>query len=232
MFFRSIFILLLFSLTLFAQYGRIEYSPHSDTIPLSNISTGGIDSVFSYVYSHGWLVDFEDCNICKSRAHIISRMIEKQYPEINIAKVWLIADCKRNSQKNKYRYKPNVYLHYPGKCVNWAYHVAPVIITALDTFVIDPATQIKPVSLKVWAENIIPGNGKAFVIIKDDRFYIYPQTENDLFEDDLAKWNEKSLKLTDDKYLRSIDETLQAKHGFYEPWKFNYYMSELIKLLE
>lgn len=229
---KTITIIILFCTSIFTQYERIEYSLHSDTIPQNIITHAKIDTIFTFINSHSWLVDFDDCNICKSRAHIVSRVIEKQFPDIVIAKVWLIADCKRSSQKDIYRYKPNVYLSHPGKCTNWSYHVAPIIITDADTFVIDPATQTIAVKLNEWAGDIIPADGKGFMIIKDERFYIYPQTENDLFLDDLQAWNKNDRALTDDKYLRSIDETFRAKHGFYEPWKLKYYVSKLMELLE
>lgn len=69
------------------------------------------------------------------------------------------------------------------------------------------------------------------MIIKDKRYYIYPQ-EDDKFLDSLQNWNINNNNATDDKYLRSVDETLQAKHRLYEPWKLNYYVLELMKLLE
>jgi hypothetical protein len=225
-------LIILLCSSIFAQHGKIEYSIHSDTISQSSITNNKIDSIFTFIYSHSWLLDFEGCNICKSRAHIISRIIEKNFPEITISKAWLIADSKRISQKEAYRYKPVVYLSFPGKCSNWSYHVAPIIITDKDTFVIDPATQTKAVKLNKWAGDVIPKNSKGFLLIKDDRFYIYPETGNDFFSDDLNTWNMEDRSLTDDKYLRSIDETLQAKHGFYEPWKFNYYVSKLMELVE
>ncbi len=216
----------------FSQYERIEYSTHSDTIAASDIIPADIDSVYNYISSLSSLIDFDDCNICKSRVHIISRIVEKKFPNIVIAKAWLIADCKRNSQKEIYKYKPHVYLRSGNECSKWAYHVAPVIITSLDTFIIDPSTQSGAVTLRKWAGNIIPTRGKGFIIIKDKRYYIYPQKFADLFEDKLPAWNENNPALTDDKYLRSIDETLQAKHGFYDPWKFNYYISQLMQMLE
>lgn len=235
---NSIYLFIIFFLitflpgTLFAQHRQIEYSVHSDTIPQSNISLAKIDSIYTFIYSHNWLIDFDDCNICKSRAHIISRLIEKNFPEITVSKAWLIADSKRSTQKEIYRYKPAVYLSFPGKCSNWSYHVAPIIITDADTFVIDPATQTKAVKLNKWAGNVIPSGGKGFIVIKDKRFYIYPEIGDDFFDDDMRIWNENDRSITDDKYLRSVDETLQAKHGFYEPWKFKYYVSKLMELLE
>lgn len=224
--------ILLLCTAIFAQYERIEYSAQSDTIPQCIITQSGIDSIFTYINSYSWLVDYDDCNICKSRAHIISRMIEKKFTGITVAKVWLIADSKRSSQKETYRYKPVVYLSYPGKCKGWIYHVAPVIITASDTFVIDPATQTNAVKLNKWAGDVIPADSKGYIIIKDDMFYFYPETGNDMFDDETGLWDLRNSKLTDNKYLRSVDETLQAKHKVYEPWKFNYYVSELMKLLE
>jgi hypothetical protein len=229
---KPIITLLLLITPLLAQYERIEYSAQSDTIPQSIITQTGIDSIFTYINSYSWLVDYDDCNICKSRAHIICRMIEKKFTGITIAKAWLIADSKRISQKETYRYKPVVYLSYPGKCQGWIYHVAPVIITAADTFVIDPATQTTSVKLNKWAGGIIPAGSKGYMIIKDDMFYFYPETANDMFDDESGIWDLNNSKLTDNKYLRSVDETLQAKHRLYEPWKFNYYVSELMKLLE
>lgn len=70
------------------------------------------------------------------------------------------------------------------------------------------------------------------MIIKDKRYYIYPKNVDDLMLDTLNNWDIKNKNMTDDKYLRSVDETLRAKHSLYEPWKFNYYISELMKLLE
>lgn len=229
---KPITLIIFFCSTLFAQYERIEYSIHSDTAAVNNVSLERIDSVFSFVLSQSRLIDFDDCNICKSRAHIISRLIEKNFPDISVSKAWMIADCKRESMKDVYKYQPEIFLGYTGKCSNWAYHVAPVIITGTDTFVIDPATQNKPVKFSKWAGDIIPINGKGFLIIKDDRFYIYPESANDYFIDNLHYWDENDRSITDDKYLRSIDETLQAKHGFYEPWKFKHYVSQLMDMLE
>lgn len=182
--------------------------------------------------SNKHLIDLDDCNICKSRAHIISRVIEKYFPTVFPAKVWLVADCKRNSKTEYYKYKPAVFLQSPGKCANWTYHVAPVIITANDTVVIDPSTQSKPVSLSKWAGDIIPKNGAGYLIMKDKQYYIYPQNKHNMLLDTLSNWSADNKDLTDHKFLRSVDETLQAKHKLYEPWKFNYYISELMKLLE
>jgi hypothetical protein len=229
---KSFLILLICIPYLYAQDPRTEYSPYSDTIPQSRLSSSQADSIFNFIVSNKHLIDLDDCNICKSRAHIITRIIEKYFPKVTPAKVWLIADCMRISTKEYYKYKPATLLHSPGKCTNWAYHVAPVIITVNDTIVIDPSTQSKPVILSKWAGDIIPQNGDGFLIIKDKRYYIYPQNKDDLMLDTVSNWDIYNKNKTDDKYLRSIDETLRAKHTLYEPWKFNYYISELMKLLE
>lgn len=229
---RLLILQVIITSTLYAQYPRTEYSPYSDTISQSRLSSPQADSIFNFIVSKKHLIDLDDCNICKSRAHIIARIIEKYFPEAIPAKVWLVADCKRNSKTEYYKYKPAVLLQSPGKCTNWAYHVAPVIITETDTIVIDPSTQQKPVSLSKWAGDIIPKNGVGFLIIKDKRYYIYPQNKDDKFLDSLQNWNVNNNIAVDDKYLRSVDETLRAKHKLYEPWKFNYYISELMKLLE
>ena len=184
------------------------------------------------MHSKSQLIDFDDCNICKSRAHIISRIIEKNFPEVTVSKAWLIADCKRYSQKEAYRYKQEVFLSSPGKCSSWSYHVTPIIITETDTFVIDPATQVKAVKFDKWLGDIIPQNGKGFIVIKDKRFYIYPETGNNYILDNQAVWDKNDPSITDDKYLRSVDEALQAKNGFYEPWRFKYYVSKLMEMLE
>ena len=214
---------------LLSQQSRIIYSPLSDSMTGSlDISA---DSVYSFISGKEHLIDFYDCNICKSRAHIISRAIEKKFSGITVYKAWLIANSKRNSQKEIYRYKQNTYLNY-GSCSNWVYHVAPVILINGDTVVIDPATQKTTVTLSKWAGDIIPESGTGYLIIKKYEYYLYPETDDDYFMDELNDWNTGERRIKDEKYLRSIDEILSVKHGFFEPWRFNYYMSELLKLVE
>ncbi len=228
----KIFLIIYFAVfisELYPQTERIQYSPYSDTL-INNTSLTA-DSVYSFILSNEHLIDFYDCNICKSRAHIICRAIEKQFPGAVVLKAWLITDSKRLSQKDKYRYKQNVYLKY-GSCTNWVYHVAPALLINGDTVVIDPSTQKSAVSLSKWADQIIPAGGKGFMIIKKNTYYLYPESSDDYFLDELAVWDAAEKRMKDEKYLRSIDEILKAKQGFYEPWKFNYYMSELLKLVE
>lgn len=215
---------------LIAQPKSITKSPYSDS--LNNNTSVKADSIYNFITSNEHLIDFEDCNICKSRAHIMCRAIEKKFAEVKVYKVWLIADSRRISQKEKYRYKQNIYLQLPGICYNWIYHVAPAALINGDTIVFDPSTKQEPVSLKNWTENLIMPGGTAYLIIKDKDYYFYPESSDNFFLDDVNDWNTGEPKMRDEKCLRSIDDILRAKHGYFEPWKFNYYISELLKLVE
>ncbi len=210
----------------------VIFSTLSDTIGTAILPPGSADSIFSFIKQNGEVIDFDDCNICKSRAHIISRIIAKYFPHISAGKVWLIADSKRSSTKEIYRYKPVIMLQGKGSCDSWIYHVAPVLISGTDTIVIDPATQSKPVSLSTWYEGIIRPGGTGFIVIKNSQWYIYPEDRDGYFLDELHPWIENSGDLYDAAYLRSIDETLRAKHGFFEPWKFKFYTQKLFELVK
>lgn len=210
----------------------VIFSTLSDTIGTRVIHSQTADSVFSFIKQNGDIIDFDDCNICKSRAHIISRIIEKYFPHVTAGKVWLIADSKRSSAREIYRYKPVVMLRGSGSCDSWIYHVAPVIISGADTIVIDPATQSKPVTLAEWYGDIIQPGGTGFIVIKNSEWYIYPVDRSGYFLDELQRWDESSESLHDAGYLRSIDETLRAKHGFFEPWKFKFYTQKLFDLVK
>ena len=209
----------------------VIFSPLSDTIGSSTLSPGSADSIFSFIKQNGDIIDFDDCNICKSRAHIISRIIEKYFPHVAAGKVWLIADSKRSSAREMYRYKPVVMLRGSGTCNSWIYHVAPVIISGSDTIVIDPATQSKPVSLAAWYCDIIQPGGTGFIVIKNSEWYIYPEERDGYFLDELHPWSTAGEDLHDAAYLRSIEETLRAKHGFFEPWRFKFYTQKLFELV-
>lgn len=228
--FHKILIFIFNISVIYSQPEPIVYSPYSDS--MFNNTNVNADTIFRFILSNEHLIDFNDCNICKSRAHILSRAIEKKFEGVNILKVWLIADCKRSSQKEYYRYKKNNYLRLPGKCPNWIYHVAPAALINGDTVVFDPATQYKSVSLKKWAEKLIIPGSMAYLIIKEDEYYFYPESRDNYFLDETADWNTDEPKMKDEKYLRSIDEIVRAKQGYYEPWKFNNYMSELLKLID
>jgi hypothetical protein len=210
----------------------VTFSPYSDTIPASTVSAAGIDSIFFFILKQADVIDFDDCNICKSRAHIISRLIQKYYPGVTVGKVWLIADPKRSSMRETYRYKPEILLKGKGSCGSWKYHVAPVIITLTDTIVMDPATQTKPVILSDWYKSIIDEGGKGFLIIKQHDWYRLPDDDAGYFSDEIKQWPAANEDLHDDAYLKSIDETMHAKNGFYEPWKFKIYMQKLLELVK
>lgn len=228
----AIFCITLIQSDLIAGDGKtVIFSTLSDTIGSSTLTPGSADSIFSFVKQNEDVIDFDDCNICKSRAHIISRIIEKFFPHISSGKVWLIADSKRSSAREMYRYKPVVMLRGSGTCNSWIYHVAPVIISGSDTIVIDPATQSKPVSLASWYGHIIQPGGTGFIVIKNSEWYIYPENRDGYFLDELHPWNENSEELHDAAYLRSIEETLRAKHGFFEPWRFKFYTQKLFELV-
>ena len=218
-----------------AQEGGIyKYSALSDTLAdtpgSANVSISYVDSVFRFIESQGYILDFEDCNTCKSRAHIMARVIEKNFPDAVVGKIWLVADCRRLSKFDEYKYKPHVLLEHKKFCNNWVYHVAPVIISVTDTFVIDPATQNAPVTLRKWASKLIPTGGSALVVIKRPEYFIYPES-NELFEDELVNWSDTDDKILDTDYSRSIDEMTRAKLGLIEPWKMKNLKRELEELV-
>lgn len=216
---------------LFSQ-GGIIYSALSDTVPISTLSSGYIDSAFTYCAQKDDIIDYDNCNICKSRAHILARAIEKNFPDALTAKVWLFADCKRSSMAAEYKYKQNVYLELNGRCSNWSYHVAPIVITGGDTFVIDPATQSSAVKLNVWAQNIIPKGGKGLIVIKSKEYFIYPEDGNNLFDDEKINWLDSEKNTTDDAFARSIDEMTRARLGLIEPWRMKYHVEKLKEMVK
>jgi hypothetical protein len=221
---KILFILLMYlviSFTLPLRAQSVIRSALSDILPVNNISASTADSIFRFVVSKGDVIEFEDCNICKSRAHITARVIEKYFPDVTAGKAWLFADCKRGSQREKYRYKPEVYLEYNKECSSWGYHVAPIIITAADTFVIDPATQNSAVPLSQWAGRLVPKNGEGFLVIKRPEYFIYPDDNNNLFEDEKAVWDDAGENLLDESFSRSTDEVVRAALGLIEPWRMN-----------
>lgn len=229
---------ILFFISSVSAQGRIEYSSLSDTLATANNLQQNdkclADMVYDHIKSIDHVIDFNDCNICKSRAHILSRVIEKEYPGLVTGKVWLIADFKRISKRAEYKYKPEVPLENPGKCTGWIYHVAPVVLCGADTFVIDPATQKKAVKLSEWAENIIPNEkgAKGFLVIKRSEYFIYPDSDNNYFEDTKPVWAEEKEILTDADYSRSIDEMTRTKLGLVEPWRMQELVDKLKKLIE
>jgi len=181
-------------------------------------------SAFDYVNNELDFIDFDDCNNCNSRAHLIAAILESRYPELNMAKVWLFADFKRASQKEKYRYKKYVYLSAGEECSSWGYHVAPVVLiknkNSVDTLVFDPSTQNNPVSLQKWAIDLTSREGKTYLIIKDKKYYTYPDNSNKKFEDMKTEWADDVKSVNDDDYSKSIGKILKSKHGLREHWLF------------
>lgn len=160
----------------------------------------------------------------------MSRVIEKYFPGVATGKAWLFADCIRKSQREKYKYKPEVLLAN-GMCDRWSYHVAPVVITPSDTFVIDPATQKSAVRLNDWACSITPQNGTVFIVVKRPLYFIYPDDNDNYFEDEKVIWYEDNESLTDDNYSRSVDEMTRTSLGLVEPWKMRDRVEKIRKLI-
>lgn len=230
--------------------GKIVKSDYSDTLEQNAVTRAQVDSVFNFIASQNQTLDFSDCNICKSRAHIIARAIEKKFEYITTGKAWLFAASNLSSKREYYRTHREVWLQHKNICEKWGYHVAPVIITESDTFVIDPATQNSPVKLTDWASALVPPDGEALLVIKQNIYYIFPDDNYDLFEDKKAAWYDEDEKikwfyedkiiirydeeenLFDRHFSRSIDEMVRASLGFVEPWKMNERVKKIKKLIE
>lgn len=205
---------------------------YSDTVKQNTVTRALVDSVFNFISSQNHTLDFSDCNICKSRAHIITRAIEKKFEGITTCKAWLFAAPKLSSKREYYRTKPEIWLQHKNICSKWGYHVAPAIITSGDTFVIDPATQKSAVRLTDWASGLVPPGGEALLVIKHSLYYIFPDDKYDLFEDEKAVWYDEDENLFDEHYSRSVDEMVRTSLGFIEPWKMNERAWKIKKLIE
>lgn len=205
-----------------SQLKSIVYSPYSDSIKISIAEISLIDSAFNYINNELGFIDFDDCNNCNSRAHLIAAILERKFPALNTAKVWLFADFKRASQESKYKYKKYVYLSAGAECSTWGYHVAPVVLikykNSADTMVFDPSTQNKPVSLQKWALDLTLQNEKTYLILKNKKYYTFPDNPNKKFEDMKIKWSDDDKSLNDDDYSRSIKRILKSRHGIREHW--------------
>jgi hypothetical protein len=228
----SIFIFL-FPAVVYTQ--TLEYSSFSDSIDISSAGKSLIDSAFSYISSELGFIDFDDCNNCSSRAHLITAILENQFFGLKTSKVWLFADFKRSSQEGKYGLKSKSYL-VCGECDNWGYHVAPLVIIRsgdrVDSIVLDPSTQNKPIVLRKWALNLVPRDGKAFLIIKNKKYYAYPDNDSRKFEDLMEEWVDDDKNLYDDDYSKSIEKILTAKHVIEERWLFTGEIKKIRNLLQ
>jgi hypothetical protein len=208
----------------FTQIKSVEYSTYSDPVEVSNARKSLVDSAFNYISNELDFMNFNDCNNCESRAHLIAAILESRYPELNTAKVWLFADFKRASQEKKYRYKRYVFLSAGEECSSWGYHVAPVVLiknnNSVDTLVLDPSTQNKPVSLQKWTIELTLREEKTYLIIKDKKYYTFPDNQNKKFNDMKMKWVDDDKSLNDDDYSRSIKRILKSRHRIREHWLF------------
>ncbi len=158
---KAAFFILFLTVSAYSQI--IEHSAFSDSVELSYADKSAVDSAFDFISGELGFMDFDDCNNCTSRAHLISAILEKQFPSLKLSKVWLFADFKRASKEEIYRLKKYNYLASNGDCDSWGYHVAPLVIITdgdkTDSIVLDPATQNKPVSLHKWASSLVMRTG-------------------------------------------------------------------------
>lgn len=200
----------------------IEHSPFSDSVEVSVSDKSTIDSAFRFISDELGFIDYNDCNNCTSRAHLISAILEKQYPGLKLAKVWLFADFKRASKEEIYRLRKNNYLARKDECDSWGYHVAPIVIIVngirIDTVVLDPSTQKKPVSISKWTESLLSGENTALLIIKDRKYYLFPDNDSKKFEDAKEVWADNDKSLLDEDYTKSIESILNSKHVIREHW--------------
>ena len=230
-----IFLFLFISINLYAQQPVIEYSPYSDKAQINEIDKKITDSIYNFVKNELTFIDFEDCNNCDSRAHLISAIIEKKF-KVRVSKVWLFTDYKRASQAEKYKYKPDAYLTYGDDCTRWKYHVAPIVVIKheemADTIVIDLSTQDAPVSLKDWALNLIKPNEKGYLVVKNKLYYSFPDDVTGKFEDTKELWvDDENKQLFDIDYSTSIDRILTAKYGYWDQWNYRFWQNELQDML-
>jgi len=234
----SVFSFLLISFNVCAQqYGKIEYSRYSDSVPHSEINVTLSDSIYNYVQSTLTFIYFDDCNNCDARAHIMAAAIEKRFPGVNVSKAWMFAEYKLASMAEKYRFKKNNYLTSDEECSSWGYHVAPMIIFAhsnrKDTIVIDPSTQDAAVPLSKWMAVLLPKNESAYLIIKEKKYFSFPDDEYKKFEDMKEIWNDDENKqLLDEDYSISIRKIFTSRNVYWDPWTYRNYISEIKDLLK
>jgi hypothetical protein len=59
------------------------------------------------------------------------------------------------------------------------------------------------------------------LVIKRPEYFIYPDDNNNLFEDEKAVWDDAGENLLDESFSRSTDEVVRAALGLIEPWRMN-----------
>lgn len=234
--YKYLLIFLFISVNVFAQdSGKLEYSAYSDNIPVSKTGIVTADSIYHFIENELPFIDFNDCNNCNSRAHIIAAVIEKKFPGVKSAKAWLFADFKRASREDVYKYKPYIFLTHEADCNKWGYHVAPLVIIehekGTDTFVIDHSTRNSPVKLKDWAEKLVHNGSKGLIVVKDKMYYKFPDNDNNKFIDTSITWTDKE-SLYDYDYSKSLGKILIARYGFWDPWTYRKHYDEIKQMLE
>jgi hypothetical protein len=220
------------------QTGEVEYSTLSDTAPVNYIEYAMADSIFHFVKSELDFIEYDDCNNCESRAHLIAAVIEKRFG-VRTMKVWLFADSKRATQTDKYKYTPHYKLHLgtKGDCDDWAYHVAVMMIISsngrTDTIVIDPSLKNSIATISEWAEDIVKDDTRGFIVIKDSMYRLFPDDENGKFEDYKLVWADDEHKdLLDEDYRASISSVLDARYPVSEPWTRSYKEQQILEMLK
>jgi hypothetical protein len=212
-------------------FSQANMSPFSDSIASSRVNPEFTDSLFSIAASQITFLEFEDCNNCALRAHVIIFILSNRFPELNFGKVWMFADSKLSSRKDYYKTHRKEYLAGYGICPLWGFHVAPAVILDDDTIIIDPSTQKKSVPLSKWVSDISP-NTASYIILKDSKYYMYPEDEFDLFNDKLPSWEQDyEFKSTSDELNFIALKLTNAYQSFYDPHKYNYYKYAISKLI-
>lgn len=205
-------------------YSQTEYSIYSDTIGVNEPAPGISDSLFQIARWELTFIDYNDCSNCPLRAHVMTYVFSRRWPQIKTGKVWIFGDSKRSSKRDIYKTRKSEYLNYKNLCSNWVFHVAPVIIFGSDTVVIDPSTQVEPVLLKDWVRTISDST-ISFLVIKNSRYYSYPKDEYDFFNDLQPYWtNVYSFENETDALARKL---VIAYSPIFDKVKFNYYKYKL-----
>ena len=210
---------------------QLTHSGFSDTIGSNPGNIALADSLYNFTAAKLSFLDYNDCNNCPLRAHVMTFVFAKTFPELKIGKVWLIADSKLASRRDYYKTHKREFLNGMEQCPQWGFHVAPVVIFGYDTLVIDPSTQSAPVNLNKWAGTITT-NTASFLIIKDEDYYSYPEDGNDNFNDIQQTWEMKYVFISNDGEINFLaDKLTKAYHKIFDPVKFNYYKNKLSAII-
>ena len=227
MFFAVLFVNIIYS----QQDAKLEFSPYSDTIQVNHLHKNIGELLFKYVKEHIDFIQYDDLNNCDLRSHLICTVLEKKFYNLKTGKVWLFADSKLASKKNLYKDKNYSNLSQKTGSFTWGYHVAPFVIIEHDTLVIDPTTQSSITPIRKWANDLIPFDSKAYLIVKNSRYFCYPSDEEDKFMDNSLIWVDKTDG-TDatDEFTELAEKIAIAYSGVLDPSKIVYYKNKIIEL--